>query len=122
MFYFIACTSTPEEATAHKIPENKPVISESTKANSSKFSDYMGAMKWESAREKCASLKMRLPTIDELAKAHAEKVTESWKKDGTFYWTSEQSSDGSAYYFYIHLGTNEVLLKGYNLLVRCIRL
>ncbi len=62
------------------------------------YSKYQGEMKWDDANEKCKSLKMRLPTIDELKEGAG--ITESWKKDTPHYWSSTRFHMESFYVFY----------------------
>ena len=64
-----------------------------------KWSDYQGSMNWHNAKAKCASSKMRLPTRAEFDFEYKEKGTESWKKDGNWYWTLEEYSEASAHYY-----------------------
>jgi hypothetical protein len=58
----------------------------------SKFSEYQGKMQLHSANDICKSLKMRLPTINELMEAYDLNITDSWEKDGSIYWSSTSSS------------------------------
>jgi hypothetical protein len=61
------------------------------------FSIYQGHLKWDQANEKCKSLRMRLPTLDELNKAYKSGITKSWQKDGDDYWSSTPY-DAERYY------------------------
>lgn len=88
-----------------------------------KWSDYLGLLNWESAKKKCESLGLRLPTRDEMIAAFQAGETKSWEKDGEAFWTStEFSNSGNHYYFGIvsgfssHYGDNTD--EGH---VRCIR-
>lgn len=76
-----------------------------------RFSSYLGQMKWIEATQRCISLGMRLPTIDELKFAFNSGIMESWKKDGTIYWSSSQYETGS--YFLIDInGDTESIISG----------
>jgi hypothetical protein len=80
--------------------ENKQDVEEVKKEKSlaaGRWSDYQGAMRWEDAIAFCLGLGMRLPTIAELRGAFVDGTTESWKKDGLFYWSS---TPGEKYYSY----------------------
>jgi hypothetical protein len=91
---------------------------EKEKKNSKKWSDYQGLMNWNNGKAKCASIGMRLPTIEELKAAYTAKVTEPWKADGHGYWSSTPNGDSLAY----GLGFNGYgYLRDYDNLVRCIR-
>ncbi len=77
---------------------------ENTKKKSQKWSEYQGEMNWNDAIKKCASLGMRLPKRAELETAFKNKSIATWKKDGYWFWTSEEYSKGDAYYFDVGLG------------------
>ncbi len=81
---------------------------EKARAKFTKWSAYQGEMDWEQAKSKCASLGMILPTKKELKTAYEEKVTESWKKEGVWYWSSEGTSFGGAYTFNVDTGTSSM--------------
>lgn len=51
-----------------------------TNSSDAKWSQYQGSLNWSRAKEKCASLGMRLPTVTELKSAYTAGVIESWKK------------------------------------------
>jgi|JI10StandDraft_1071094.scaffolds.fasta_scaffold27852_8 hypothetical protein len=86
-----------------------------------KWSDYQGLMNWEDAKAKCASIKMRLPTIEELRKAFLYKVTEPWEKDGVYYWSSTHLGDDRAYFLNILIGNNYDYYRNNYGNVRCLR-
>ncbi len=96
---------------------------------SSSWSDYQGGMNWYDAKNKCASLGMRLPSRAELITAYETKVTESWKKDGLDYWTSDYYFEEeeeyvirrSAYSFLVDAGFVISYFRYYIANVRCIR-
>lgn len=60
------------------------------------WSAYSGKMNWDEAVKKCKSLKMDLPTKDEILSAIESKETENWAKDGDPYWTKEAKSPETA--------------------------
>lgn len=62
-----------------------------------KWSPYQGSLNWSRAKEKCASFGMRLPTVTELKSAYMAGVIESWKKDDSWYWSSEPHDADTAY-------------------------
>lgn len=65
---------------------------------SGKWSSYQGKMALENANKQCASLGMRLPTIEELRAAYAAREAKVWEKENVFYWSSTpSSSDGFVY-------------------------
>ncbi|MBP9889817.1 MAG: hypothetical protein KBF93_26200 [Leptospiraceae bacterium] len=74
-------------------------FSDKLKRKPSQWSDYFGSMNWFDANDKCQSIKMRLPTEEELKQAFATKVTELWKIDGRYYWTGHAFPYGFAYGF-----------------------
>lgn len=86
-----------------------------------KWSKYQGWMNWEDAKAKCRNIGMRLPTRKEFQSAHKAGITESWKKDGAYYWTSEESSKSGTYTFgiFVGLSISERADKGKH--TRCIR-
>lgn len=85
------------------------------------WSDYQGYMNWHDAKAKCAGSKMRLPTREELDLEYRDKGTESWKKDGNWYWTSEEYSEASARYYDVDIGFPDFTDKTDLLHVRCVR-
>lgn len=66
-------------------------------SSEAKWSPYQGSLNWSRAKEKCASLGMRLPTVTELKSAYTAGVIESWKKDDSWYWSSESHDEDTAY-------------------------
>ncbi len=99
-----------------------------TKSNiaSATWSDYQGAMNWEDAKKRCASLRMRLPKSNELVVAHNVGLGEKWQKEknlfSSWHWTSEESSAKIAYYVYMSDGNVGSYVKGNDSVnVRCIR-
>ena len=87
----------------------------------SKFSDFQGEMNWESADKKCKSINMRLPTIYELKDAYSSKITESWLKDGRYYWSSTPYDAESYYIFDVNDGSTYDNFRRDNRYVRCRR-
>lgn len=95
--------------------------SKSTPSNG-KWSAYQGFLNWEDAKAKCASLGMRLPTIEELKAAYSAKITESWRTDGTRYWSSTpHNSDALAYFINIDNLVAAATIITANYPVRCVR-
>lgn len=88
---------------------------------SGKWSAYMGNMNWEDAKAKCKSIGMRLPTRTELKAAYEAKLTEPWTANGSYYWTSEECSEASAYNFTVADGIVFNISKTNVSRVRCIR-
>lgn len=88
---------------------------------SSSWSEYQGFISWDAAKSKCANLGMRLPKRDELESAFKAGVTESWKKDGVFYWLSDIRSEFVAYDFLISTGEVSNDLKYKLRRTRCIK-
>lgn len=72
-----------------------------TKEKSIKWSDYQGKMNWNDARTKCAEIGMRLPTREDGVVANKSKITNSWKKDGNYYWTADESNEVFAFYLHV---------------------
>ncbi|MBL0265779.1 MAG: ankyrin repeat domain-containing protein [Leptospiraceae bacterium] len=91
-----------------------------TNSSDAKWSQYQGSLNWSRAKEKCASLGMRLPTVTELKSAYTAGVIESWKKDDSWYWSSEFHDEDTAYSLRVSDGGvfNQV---HYASGVRCIR-
>lgn len=88
----------------------------------SKFSGYQGYLIWKDAKAKCDSIGMRLPTKSELKKAFEARITESWKSGNyVIFWTSDEYSDDSAYFFAVTTGNAVVTSKSREYLVRCIQ-
>jgi len=89
---------------------------------SGNWSADQGYMTWEAAVEKCQALKMRLPSISELKKAHGAGITKSWmKEESNYYWSSTPDGDTNAIYLNIQTGEVDNFLRSVNLYVRCIR-
>ncbi len=86
-----------------------------------KWSAYQGVMNWEDAKKKCASIGMRLPTIEELKAAYAAGITESWKTDGNYYWSSTPVGDDRAYLLDIRFGNSYDNFRVSKHTVRCLR-
>jgi hypothetical protein len=91
----VFCANVTEESAEidviRELEENNVTKSEIQIARdelgAKKFSEYQGSLTWDDANKKCKSLKMRLPTIDELKKAYESGITKSWQKDGEYYWS-----------------------------------
>jgi hypothetical protein len=102
------------------ISNSNLLANKNTKKKSAKWSDYQGEMNWADAKKKCISIGMRLPTRAEVEKAFKLKETNSWKKDGYWFWTSEEYSVSDVYYFDVGLGLVVDHLKEDVNHVRCI--
>ena len=97
------------------------VANEKVKNKSSRWGDNQGAMNWFSAKSKCASLSMRLPSKLDLEKAYRDTETETWRKDGNWFWAIEEYSELSAYYFDVETGYPDFTDKTDKMQVRCVR-
>ena len=75
------------------------------------------------AKAKCTSQKMRLPSLDELKAAQANKVTDSWKKEGYLYWSTTQTANllGDPFLLYAFNGEIYSLNRLASSYVRCIK-
>jgi len=85
-------------------------------------SEYFGEMEWTDANEKCKSLGMRLPTIDELRAAYKLRITKSWEDVADSYWSSTPSD--TEFYHYLLVIRSGVTNAGppdISLDVRCLR-
>jgi hypothetical protein len=102
----------------------KPVKTDvkSTTTQDLREGSYHGRMNWEDGKAKCASLEMRLPTIEELKglTTGSSIGIESWE-DGTYYWSSTLSSNGRPYYFDFNSNGSYDNFRLFNPHVRCIR-
>ncbi len=105
-----------EEIASIKKKETPPAGSENWSAN-------LGYMNWEDAKLKCASKKMRLPTLDELKTAQNNKLTDSWKKEGYLYWSTTQTTNllKDPYLLYAFNGEIYSLSRFSSSYVRCIK-
>jgi hypothetical protein len=69
-----------------------------------KWSEYLGEMDWESAKKKCAELKIKLPTVKQFKAAIQAREFEN-QPEGS-YWLSEiekqPSGEKSPYAYYVH--------------------
>ncbi len=84
------------------------------------FGEPLGRLGWEQAAQKCAALKMRLPTPYEMQAAYEAKVLKSW--DNGMYWTSGEQDDLSLAIVYLsQFGVMRVESKGYANHVRCVK-
>lgn len=52
-----------------------------------KWSSYQGKKTWNEAKDRCESLKMRLPTISEIDIARHSGTTKLWEQNSAKYWT-----------------------------------
>jgi hypothetical protein len=88
------------------------------------FSDNLGAMNWNEAKEKCSSRGMRLPSVEELKVAHESGVTKSWSCGGSCiaFWSSQPEGANKAYVFSIYLSMVDSLYQANNAPhVRCVK-
>ena len=97
------------------------VANEKVKSKSSRWSENQGTMNWFSAKSKCASLNMKLPSKLDLEKAYRDTETETWRKDGNWFWAIEEYSELSAYYFDVETGYPDFTDKTDKMQVRCVR-
>ncbi len=73
---------------------------------SGNWGPYLGKMKWEDAKTKCASIGKRLPTIEELKSAFSTGVTKAWnEEEGGAYWSSTPAGNDRAYWLHIFDGS-----------------
>lgn len=98
------------------------------KKPSEEWSKYLGFMQWKDAKKKCISIGMKLPTKEELYFAYTKGITESWKENGTYYWSSFKKREGyllKAYCISLFDGSmiegKENYIHQYYGHVRCIR-
>lgn len=84
------------------------------------FGESLGRLGWEQGVQKCAALKMRLPTPYEMQAAFEAKILKGWDKG--MYWTSGEEEDLSLAIVYMsHFGVKRAESKGYANLVRCVK-
>lgn len=118
-------TNSEEKETVYKKDEvsevKKGEVAKKAEPIPDNWSGNEGYMNWEDAKEKCTSLKMRLPSIEELKAAQDAKKTESWKKQGYLYWSSSVDSSGNPYLLYAYAGEVYSLNHFASSYVRCIQ-
>jgi hypothetical protein len=85
------------------------------------FSSYQGYMNWDKANEKCKSIGMRLPTLDELKEAYDSGITKSWEKDGSLYWSSTPYDAERYFLFFVRDGDTGHSTRNGSDYVRCRR-
>jgi hypothetical protein len=125
----VFCANVTEESAEidviRELVENKASESEIQKARedlgAKKFSEYQGSLTWDDADKKCKSLKMRLPTIDELKKAYESGITKSWQKDGDYYWSSTPYDAERYYVLLVYSGGTYDDYRSISRSVRCRR-
>ena len=83
------------------------------------WSEDFGEMNWKGAMTKAANLGMRLPTRAEIRAAYTVGETKSWKAES--YWTSDECSEVTAYFFFVDNGDVHLDSKDSFNNVRCIR-
>ena len=104
-----------------KLNEESKNSKKEVNTNSGSWSEYLGEMDWNIAKSKCASIGMRLPTNDELKAAYTKGLTESWKKDGSDYWSITAYDDNRAFIVSLEGGTSNSYSRDGSFSVRCIR-
>ncbi len=85
------------------------------------WSEYLGFMNWNEADSKCKEIGMRLPTIYELQDAYRLGITNSWQKDGTYFWSSTLTEVNSYLAVGTYLGSLDVYYSSDENNVRCHR-
>lgn len=104
--------------------EENPVQDPAPPATS-EWSEFQGNLNWPDAKERCQSLGMRLPTVEEAQTgiSNGKLKRWNWRYDGIYhYWTSSDLGDLHAYIFEVHSGRTEPRSKKQAFGVRCIRL
>lgn len=100
---------------------------EKAKKKTIQWGEIQGQMNWNAAKEKCESLKMRLPTIEELNAAYAARITIPWMIEAGDYWSSSPAllfgtyAADRAYYFSIGDGYTGDNAKDSEHYVRCVK-
>ena len=125
----VYCANVTEESAGEdvirELLENNAPENEIQKAREDigvkKFSEYQGSLTWDDANKKCKSLKMRLPTLDELKKAYHSGIIKFWQKDGSYYWSSTPNTAGKYYGIGISDGNVDDGDRSENYDVRCHR-
>jgi hypothetical protein len=125
----VFCANVTEESALidviRELVENKASESEIQKARedlgAKKFSEYQGRLTWDDANKKCKSLKMRLPSLDELKKAYESGITKSWLKDGLYYWSSTPYDAERYYLLNVRDGNTSSNSRDSSFNVRCRR-
>ena len=73
-----------------------------------KWSPYQGKKTYQEAKEHCQSLKMRLPTIEELKVAEEAGTTKGWSKNGSRYWAANKNlNNNNSTFMALASGFNE---------------
>ena len=90
-------------------------------AKESEWSKYQGRMDWFSAQAKCKSIGMRLATLAEFESSFKASELKKWERDGIFYWSSDESSENTAYAFDAIDGKVAGDIKKGSVHVRCIK-
>jgi hypothetical protein len=125
----VFCANVTEESVVldkiRELEENNGPSSEIQELKiqfySTKFSEYQGSMDWNSANKKCKSIKMRLPTIEELKEAYKSGITKLWEKDGDEYWSSTPYDAESYYGLRVDDGSTYLYYRNSSYYVRCRR-
>ena len=125
----VFCANVTEESAEidviRELVENNASENEIQKARedlgAKMYSEFQGSLTWDDANKKCKSLKMRLPTIDELRKAYESGITKSWQKDGNRYWSSTPYDAERYYTLDVYSGDTSYDRRNYTDGVRCRR-
>ena len=91
-----------------------------TKIGNLKWSEDLGEMTWDKAKEKCKEIGGRLPTRVELIDLY-DNHREECKKMEDYYWSSTEYSSHYAWFVSFYYGSAYPSLKGGSFSVRCVR-
>lgn len=118
-----AIYSKKDVSDVKKNSYTKPIAADPKLASS--WSAYQGKLNWEDAKAKCASIGMKLPSIEELKAAYAAEITKSWDEIGflsnRFYWSSQLGVDNRAYILGVLDGGSNEFNRSSEFKVRCLR-
>ena len=91
-----------------------------TKIGNLKWSEDLGEMAWDKAKEKCKEIGGRLPTRVELIDLY-DNHREECKKMEDYYWSSTEYSSYNAWLVVFTNGHADSNFKDYSFSVRCVR-
>ena len=91
-----------------------------TKIGNLKWSEDLGKMNWDKAKEKCQELGGRLPTRVELIDLY-DNYREECEGMSDFYWSSTEYNSPDAWYVSFYSGKVDGVYKGVSFSVRCVR-
>ncbi|HMZ60723.1 MAG TPA: hypothetical protein PL048_18250 [Leptospiraceae bacterium] len=112
-------------ATIQTFAEGEDTAEPPALPSPSEWSPFQGTLNWSDASERCQSLGMRLPTVEEAQSGLSSGKLKrwDWRYDGMYhYWTSSDLGDLHGYIFEVHSGRTEPRFKKQLFGVRCIRL